>query len=98
MSSYRGRGRGDTPVEKSISFGKRVAADEEQCTQIVRACQDNFVSGVHAASARGCRRVEGRNKSSASWSSRGTSEEESDPFLYKPHETVTSLQKPLCDS
>jgi len=37
--------------EKSTSFEKRVAADEEQCTQIVRACQDNFVSEVHAVSA-----------------------------------------------
>lgn len=37
--------------ERSTSFKERVAADEEQCTQIVRACQDNFVSRVHAAAS-----------------------------------------------
>lgn len=55
MSSYRGPGTRRYAEEKSTSFEKRVAADEEQCTQIARACQDNFVSRVHAASARGRR-------------------------------------------
>lgn len=57
---YAGVGENSLPFSP-CSFEKRVAADEEQCTQIVGACQSNFVSG--ATSTRGEEtRIEDGNK------------------------------------